>query len=85
MPMPSRSHGDEQNRDRVGEAEQRQPRGQHEVGKRQHGAATDQIDLPADARPSMAEMTSDAEKAAKIQFEETPRSRAIGSARIAGR
>ena len=35
--------------------------------------------------PSMAEMTSDAEKAAKIPFEETPRSRAIGSARMAGR
>ena len=35
--------------------------------------------------PSMAEITSDAENAAKIQFGETPRSRAIGSARIAGR
>ena len=35
--------------------------------------------------PSKAEITSDAEKAAKIQFEETPRSREIGSARIAGR
>jgi len=33
----------------------------------------------------MAEITSDAENAAKIQFGETPRSRAIGSARIAGR
>ena len=43
--------GGEQNRYRVGEAEQGEPRGQHEVGKRQHGTAADQIDLPADARP----------------------------------
>ena len=43
--------GGEQHRYRIGEAEQRQPRGQHEVGKRQHGPAADQIDLPADARP----------------------------------
>ncbi len=35
--------------------------------------------------PSIAEITSEPEKAAKIQFEETPRSCAIGSARIAGR
>jgi len=33
----------------------------------------------------IAAITSAAEKAAKIQFEDTPRSRAIGSARIAGR
>ena len=35
--------------------------------------------------PSRAEITSAAEKAANTQFEETPRSCAIGSARIAGR
>ena len=34
--------------------------------------------------PISADSTSDAEKAANTQFEETPRSRAIGSARIAG-
>jgi len=33
----------------------------------------------------IAAITSEAEKAAKIQFEDTPRSRAIGSARIAGK
>jgi hypothetical protein len=35
--------------------------------------------------PSSAEITSDAENAAKIQFEDTPISRPIGSARIAGK
>lgn len=35
--------------------------------------------------PSRAEITSEAEKAAKIQFEETLRSRPIGSARMAGK
>jgi hypothetical protein len=35
--------------------------------------------------PSIADITSEAEKAAKIQFEDTPRSRAIGSAKIAGK
>ena len=35
--------------------------------------------------PISAEITSAAEKAVNIQFEETPRSRAIGSARIAGK
>jgi hypothetical protein len=35
--------------------------------------------------PSNPAITSDAEKAAKNQFEEMPRSRAIGSARMAGR
>src|SRR5882724_10151961 len=35
--------------------------------------------------PSRAESTSEAEKAPNTQFEETPRSRAIGSARMAGR
>jgi hypothetical protein len=35
--------------------------------------------------PSTADITSDAENAANTQFEETPRSRAIGSAKIAGR
>ncbi len=35
--------------------------------------------------PSRADITSDAEKAAKIQLLETPRSCAMGSAKIAGR
>ena len=35
--------------------------------------------------PSKPEITSDAENAAKNQLDEMPRSRAIGSARIAGR
>ena len=35
--------------------------------------------------PSSAEITSAAEKAAKIQLADMPRSRPIGSARIAGR
>lgn len=35
--------------------------------------------------PNSPEMTSEAEKAAKNQFDEMPRSRAIGSARMAGR
>jgi hypothetical protein len=35
--------------------------------------------------PSNPEITRDAENAAKNQFDEMPRSRAMGSARIAGR
>jgi hypothetical protein len=35
--------------------------------------------------PSNPEITSDAENAAKNQFDEIPRSRAIGSARMAGK
>ena len=35
--------------------------------------------------PSRAEITSAAEKAANTQLEETPRSRAIGSAKMAGK
>ena len=42
--------GDHQHRDRIGAAEQRQSRGQRQIGNRQHLAAADQIDLPADAR-----------------------------------
>ena len=43
--------GDNQHRDRIGQAEQRQSRGQRQIGNRQHRPAADEIDLPADARP----------------------------------
>ena len=50
MPMPSSSQAASSTGIEVGEAEQREPRGQRQIGDRQHRAAADQIDLPADAR-----------------------------------
>lgn len=46
--------------------------------------ATDTIDLPATLGPRSPE-TRDAENAAKSQLLESPKARAIGSARMAGR
>ena len=42
--------GDHHDGDRIGQTEQRQSRGQQQIGSRQYRPSTDQVDLPADTR-----------------------------------
>jgi len=68
--------GDHHHRDRIAAAEQRQSAASVRLEADSTGLPPADR-LPADTRASSADITSEAEKAAKIQFEETPRSRAI--------
>ncbi len=86
MPMPSSSQAMTSTGIELVSPSSASPAASTRLDSDSTGPAADQIDLRGRSRgPSRAAITSAAEKAPKIQFEETPRSRAIGSARIAGR
>ena len=69
----------------MSKGQDREPNSKNHVRDGEHLAAADRVHGAADTRSTRAEMTSEAEKAAKNHVLDIPRSAAMRSPRMAGK